>query len=66
MEKNPKYDLEEKTAKLGEAIIEFAKIVPKNIITIPLVSQFIRSSTAIGALYCEADCAESRKDFEHK
>ena len=66
MIKNQKYDLEERTAKFGEAIIEFAKSVPKSVITTPLISQFIRSGTAIGALYCEADCAESRKDFEHK
>jgi four helix bundle protein len=26
----------------------------------------IRSGTSVGANYCEADCAESRKDFEHK
>ena len=60
------YDLEERTAKFGERIIEFAKKIPKNDITIPLIRQIIRSGTGIGSNYCEADCAESRKDFEHK
>ena len=61
-----KYDLEERTAKLGEDVIDFAKKIPKNTITIPLISQLIKSGTSVGANYCEADCAESRRDFEHK
>lgn len=60
------YDLEERTALFGEAVIKFAKKVPKDEITRPIVSQLIRSGTSMGANYCEADCAESRKDFEHK
>lgn len=60
------YDLEERTAKFGEDIIEFAKKSPKNIITIPLIEQLIKAGTSVGSNYCEADCAESRKDFEHK
>ncbi|MBI3627857.1 MAG: four helix bundle protein [Candidatus Sungbacteria bacterium] len=60
------YDLEERTAKFGEDIIEFAKEIPKNVVTIPLISQLIRAGTSVGANYCEADSAESRKDFEHK
>ena len=60
------YDLEERTAKFGEDIIEFAKKVPKNVVTFPLLSQLVRSGTSVGSNYCEADCAESRKDFEHK
>lgn len=61
-----KYDLEERTAKFGEDIIEFAKKIPKTPITIPLIGQLIRAGTSIGANYCEADCAETKKDFEHK
>ena len=60
------YDLEERTARFGEAIIEFAKTLPKNPITLPLITQLIRSGTSIGANYCEADDAESKKDFKHK
>ena len=60
------YDLEERTAKFGENIIEFSKKIPKNNISLPLINQLVRASTSVGANYCEADCAESKKDFEHK
>ena len=63
---NKKYDLEERTAKFGENIIKFAKKIPKKVETIPLISQLVRAGTSVGANYCEADCAESCKDFEHK
>lgn len=65
-EKSKVYDLEERTAKFGENIILFSKQIPKNEITRPIISQLVRSGTSVGANYCEADCAESRKDFEHK
>jgi len=65
-DKNKIYDLEERTAKFGEDIIEFAKKIPKNTVTIPLVDQLVRAGTSVGSNYCEADCAETRKDFEHK
>lgn len=66
MTKDTKYDLEERTAKFGENAIKFAKKIPQNPITIPLINQFVKSSTSIGANYCEADGAESKKDFKHK
>lgn len=61
-----KYDLEERTSQFGEHIIAFAKKIPKNPVTLPLISQLVRSGTSIGANYAEADGAESRKDFKHK
>lgn len=64
--KNSKFDLEERTAKFGENIIDFAKKVPKTVITNSLIDQLVRAGTSVGANYCEADCAETRKDFEHK
>lgn len=65
-DKCKKYDLEERTARFGEAIIEFAKKVPQTPITISLITQMVKAGTSVGANYCEADCAESKKDFEHK
>jgi len=62
----PKHDLEERTARFGEKVIAFAKSVAPGAVTLPLVSQLVRSATSIGANYCEADDAESRKDFRHK
>jgi four helix bundle protein len=63
---NGKYDLEERTAEYGEAIIQFCRSVPQNAITKPLISQLIRSGTSIGANYMEANAASSRKDFKNK
>ena len=60
------YDLIERTAKFGESVIAFAQEFDRNAINQPLVSQFIRAATSIGANYMEADAAESKKDFEHK
>jgi len=61
-----KYDLEERTAKLGEEIIKFSKKIGENSVTKPLISQLVKAGTSVGANYCEADDAESRKDFNHK
>jgi four helix bundle protein len=63
---NKKWDLEERTAKFGENIILFCKKVPRNPITIPLITQLVKAGTSVGANYCEADDAESKKDFRHK
>ncbi len=61
-----KYDLEERTAKLGEQIIGLCKKVNKNTITIPLISQLIRAGTSVGANYSEANGASSKRDFRNK
>jgi len=62
----PKFDLEERTAVFGETVVRFAKKIPQNPVTIPLISQIVRSSTSVGANYCEADDAVSKKEFKHK
>jgi len=64
--KNPKYDLEERTAKFGENIIKFAKKIPENIVTKRMIPQLVAAGTSVGANFCEADDAESGKDFRHK
>ena len=46
-EKKRVYDLEERTARFGEAVIDFAKTIPQN----------------PGANYVEADDSVSKKDF---
>ncbi len=63
---NKKWDLEERTAKFGEDVILFCKKVPRNPITIPLITQLVKAGTSVGANYCEADDEESKKDFRHK
>jgi len=64
--KSPKYDLEERTAKLGEEIIKLSKQIPQNLTTQRMIPQLVASATSVGANYCEADDAESGKDFKHK
>ncbi len=61
-----KYDLEERTAKFGENIINFAKKIPVNEVTKRVIPQLVAAGTSVGANYCEADDAESGKDFKHK
>lgn len=60
------YDLEERTAKFGEEIIEFCRNIRQDAIIRPLISQIIRSSTSVGANYMEACGAASKKDFKNK
>ena len=60
------FDLEERTARFGESIIGFCKTVPLGPITTPLVSQIVRSAGSVGANYCEADNAVSKKEFRQK
>ncbi len=63
---NTKYDLEERTATLGEAVILFCKSLSQDSITKPLISQLVRSATSIGANYMEANGASSKSDFRNK
>jgi four helix bundle protein len=57
------YDLEERTARFGESIIDFLGTVPLGPRTNRLVDQLTGCATSVGANYCEADDALSRKDF---
>jgi four helix bundle protein len=57
------YDLEERTARFGEAIIDFAKTVQQNPVTTRIISQLVGAGTSVGANYVEADDAVSKKEF---
>jgi four helix bundle protein len=61
-----RFDLEERTAKFGESVVCFAKSIPVNFVTQPLIPQLVRASTSIGANWCEADDAGSRKEFRYR
>jgi len=61
-----RFDLEERTASFGEAVIRFAQTIRETTVTRPLVSQLVRAATSVGANYCEANDAESKSDFRHK
>ncbi|MEK7542977.1 MAG: four helix bundle protein [Patescibacteria group bacterium] len=60
------YDLEERTARFGESVIKFLNGIPKSPVTIPIITQLVKSGTSVGANYSEADDAESKQDFKHK
>jgi four helix bundle protein len=59
------FDLEERTAKFGEAIIHFIKKVPRNAENNRLIGQLVGCSTSVGANYCEANEGVSKKDFKN-
>lgn len=64
-EPDPKrvYDLEERTARFGEAVIDFAKTIPQDAVTNRLIGQLVGAATSAGANYVEADDAVSKKEF---
>jgi four helix bundle protein len=57
------YDLEERTARFGEAVIDFAKSMPQNAVTNRIINQLVGAGTSVGANYVEADDAVSKKEF---
>jgi four helix bundle protein len=57
------YDLEERTARFGEAIIDFAKTIPLNPVTNRIINQLVGAGTSVGANYIEADEPVSKKEF---
>jgi len=60
------FELDERTALFGEAAIKLANGLLRTPVSTPLISQFVRSSTSVGANYMEAGAAQSGKDFDHK
>jgi len=63
---NTHYNLVQRTSVFGEKVIECAKSINITTISKPVVVQFVRSGTSVGANYMEADEAESKRDFIHK
>jgi len=61
-----KFDLEERTARFGENILNFCKNIYLTRYNESLIKQLIRSSTSIGANYMEANGSDSRRDFKNK
>ena len=59
----PVYDLEERTACFGEAVIDFAKTIPQSPVTNRISGQLVGAATSVGANYVEADDAVSKKEF---
>ena len=58
------FDLEERTAKFGEAVVRFSKKIPRDPGNNRLINQIVGSGTSIGANYLEASESISSKDFK--
>jgi len=56
-------DLEERTARFGEAVIDFARMIPQDAVTNRITNQLVGVGASVGANYVEADDAVSKKDF---
>jgi four helix bundle protein len=59
------FDLEERSALFGEAIIRFLKKVPRGPDNNRLIDQLTGCGTSVGANYCEANEGVSKKDFRN-
>ena len=55
------YNLEERTARFGETVIDFAKSIPQSAVTNRIINQLVGAGTSVGANYVEADDAISKK-----
>jgi four helix bundle protein len=59
------FDLEERTARFGEAVVRFSKKIPREPTNNRLIDQLVGCGTSIGGNYCEADERVSKKDFRN-
>ena len=59
-------DLEERATRFGEAIVRFAKKIPRGPATDRLIDQLVGAGTSLGANYVEARDGVSRKDFKNR
>ncbi len=60
------YDLEDRTAKFAEGIVNFVRTLKVDAVNRRIIEQLVGSAGSVGANYCEATEAESKKDFIHK
>lgn len=60
------YDLEGRTKKFARSVLCVIKTMKENNINRNIISQLVRSATSVGANYCEANGASSKKDFRNK
>ena len=59
----PVYDLEERTARFGEMVVDFARTIPRDPVTDRIISQLVGAGTSVGANYTEADDSVSKREF---
>lgn len=59
-------EFEQRTTQFGIGLIHICKQCPRNVLTLNIIEQLLRSGTSIGANYREANGAASKKDFRNK
>ena len=60
------YNLEKRTRNFSKETISFLMKIKKHKINESIICQLVRSATSVGANYCEANGASSKKDFKNK
>ena len=60
------YDLEGRTRDFSIRVLLLLKSLKENNINRSVIYQLSRSATSVGANYCEANGASSKKDFRNK
>lgn len=63
MQKEKRYDLEDRTLAFAKTVRAFVKALPKSISNQEDARQVVRASGSVGANYIEANEAFSKKDF---
>jgi len=61
--KAKQYDLEDRTLRFSQKVIEYCNKLTKTMANIEIIRQLIRSSGSVGANYIEANESLSKKDF---
>lgn len=60
------YDLEERTARFAEEVVDLTRTIKVTAVNTGIIAQLIGAAGSVGANYCEATEAESKRDFIHK
>jgi len=62
-QKTKKYDLEDRTQKFARSIIVFVRQMHRDIPSVEIMKQVVRSAGSVGANYIEANESLGKKDF---
>ena len=54
-EANRVYDLEERTTRFGEAVVDPAMAIPQNHVASRMINQLVAAATSVGANYAEPE-----------
>ena len=66
MPEKPPFDIRERTFLFGVQVVKFVRKMPRDVASVELARQLLRSGTSVGANVEESDGAESKKDKVHK